>query len=228
MDLSPTYRFPYKKALITGASGLIGKELTDLLLQSSEYQEVLILVRKPLPIRHPKLTQIVYQFDNPDTSLIQADDIYCTLGTTIKKAGSKSAFKKIDYTYPLQIAQAALQNGASQFLIVTALGANKNSAIFYNRVKGEIEEALEKKEYGSLHIFRPSLLTGERSEKRAGEDFAKLLTKVIDPILIGPFRKYRSIHAKQVAKAMFNVAKKAESGIHRYESDQIHQLSNYL
>ncbi len=228
MDLSETYRFPYKKALITGASGLIGKELTDLLLQSGEYQEILILVRKPLNIRHPKLTQIIYNFDHPDNSVIQADDIYCTLGSTIKKAGSKEAFRKIDFEYPLQIAQAALQNGARQLLIVTALGSDPKSMIFYNRVKGEVEKALEKLDYGSLHIFRPSLLTGNRTEKRAGENFAKILAKIVDPLLMGPLQKYRSIQGKQVAKAMIKVAQKASLGVHRYDSDEIHQLSKLL
>jgi uncharacterized protein YbjT (DUF2867 family) len=225
VDLSETYQFPYKKALIIGASGLIGRELTDLLLQSSQYQEVLIFVRKPLDIQHPKLTQIIYHFDRPDTSLIQADDIYCALGSTIKKAGSKEAFRKIDFEYPLQIATAGLQNGTSQFLIVTALGSDPDSMIFYNRVKGEVELALEQTGYQSLHIFRPSLLTGNRTEKRSGEDFAKVLAKVIDPLLRGPLRKYRSIKGKQVAQAMLRIATMQIPGTHRYDSDEIHQLS---
>lgn len=225
MDLSETYHFPNKKALILGASGLIGRELTDLLLQSSHYDEVVTFVRKPLAIRHPKLTQIIYQYDHPDTSLIQADDIYCALGSTIKKAGSKSAFRKIDYEYPIEIAKAGLQNGAKQFLIVTALGAAPDSRIFYSRVKGEVEMTLEQTGYSSLHIFRPSLLTGKRTEKRTGEDFAKILATIIDPLLIGPLRKYRSIQGRQVAQAMLQIAKKNIAGTHRYDSDKIHQLS---
>jgi uncharacterized protein YbjT (DUF2867 family) len=152
-----------KTALVAGASGLIGKQCLYELLAEKEYIKVIALVRKELTIKHPKLEQIQMDFDQlvSYTHMFQADDVFCCLGTTMKKAGSQENFKKVDYAYPMALAKAALNNGARQFLIVTALGADKKSSIFYNRVKGDVEESLQLLDYPALHIFRPSMLLGE-------------------------------------------------------------------
>ena len=133
-----------KTALIAGASGLIGSQLLPLLLNGDRYERVNVLTRSALHLEHPKFKNLVVNFDQLSSSgqLLEADDVFCCLGTTMKKAGSKEAFRKVDHTYPLELAKVSKQCGARQYLLVSALGANKNSSIFYNAVKGEVEEAI--------------------------------------------------------------------------------------
>lgn len=135
-DMNPTNP---KTALVAGATGLIGHQLVNQLLQSDFYSEVRVLVRKPTNKQAPKLIEILYDYNQPDLSQVQGDDVFCCLGTTMKKAGSKEAFIQVDHDYPLQIARAAKQNGAMQYLIVTAMGADPSSSFFYNRVKVKYE-----------------------------------------------------------------------------------------
>lgn len=215
-----------KTALIAGASGLVGGELLQKLLQAPEYDEVVVLVRTPLPIDHPKLQQRIIDFDllSEHKADFSADDIFCCLGTTIKKAKTKEAFQKVDYEYPLQMAKLAKQGGAEKFLVITAMGANAHSSIFYNRVKGQLEQAIQQLNLTSLFIFRPSLLVGERSEFRLGEKLASVLTRPLIPFFIGPLRKYRPILAEQVAAAMYFAAQTETNGIYIYSSNQLLQI----
>jgi len=215
-----------KNALLVGATGLVGGHCLQFLLQDNAYDSVTILVRKEIPLKHPKLHQVAVNFDSmeKDSSLIKADDIFCCLGTTIKKAGSQSDFKKVDLEYPVRIAETALSNGASQFLLVTAMGADKKSFIFYNRVKGEVEAAVKKLPYEAIHIFRPSLLLGERKESRAGEKIGVVLFNVTSPLFIGPLRKYKAIEGKAVAGAMVACAKRTGQGVFIYESEEIQRV----
>jgi uncharacterized protein YbjT (DUF2867 family) len=155
-----------KTALIIGASGLVGNLLTIRLLEEKKYEKVKIVVRRKLDITHPILEQTVSDFEHFPKDKIVADDIFCCLGTTMKKAGSKAAFEKVDYEYPLKLAQIALKNGATQYAIVTAMGADSKSMIYYNRVKGDIEKALIDLHFPNLMIFRPSMLLGDRKEHR--------------------------------------------------------------
>lgn len=191
-------------ALIAGASGLTGGHCLAFLLQSPYYKRVHVLVRRPLGITHPKLTEHVVDFDNPASlrAAAKADDVYCCLGTTIKKAGSQEAFRKVDYAYPVALAKEAASRGAKRFFIVTAIGSNAASKIFYNRVKGEVENAVRALPYESVHIFRPSLLLGERTEVRAGEKLFSALARALTPLMAGPLRAYRAIDARAVAWAM--------------------------
>lgn len=215
-----------RSALIVGASGLIGAELVRILKHHPYYQKVYVLTRRPLDISHERITEIIVNFDELKADdLPQVDDIYCCLGTTMKKAGSKEAFRKVDYEYPLKVAELGKKKGTKQFLIVTALGADKKSAFFYNQVKGEVEEALFNLSYRTLHIFRPSLLLGDRNESRAGEGFAQVLGKVLNPLMLGMLRKYRPIEGKQVAEAMFIAAKQNLAGPHLFESEKIKVLA---
>jgi uncharacterized protein YbjT (DUF2867 family) len=216
-----------KTALIAGATGLVGSALVAELLADANYGRVVALVRRPLTITHPKLVQVTVDFDRLDQyqDALQGDDLFCCLGTTIKKAGSQAAFRRVDYDYPLQLGRLARQQGVRQFLVVSALGASPRSRVFYNRVKGELEEALADLGLPALHIFRPSLLLGERSEQRPGERIAIALSRPLTPLLVGPLRKYRPIAAAAVARAMRRVALRAERGVHAYESDQIARLA---
>ncbi|PLK42860.1 oxidoreductase [Emticicia sp. TH156] len=198
-----------KTALIIGSTGLIGGHLTQKLINHPAYSKVKALVRKPLSFQHPKLEQIIVDFDHLDTSLVVADDIFCCLGTTMKQAGSKEAFYKVDFTYPFEIAKAALKNGARQYFIVTAMGANANSVFYYNRVKGEIERSLTDLHFPTLVVFQPSLLLGERKESRAGEGMASVIMKGLDFLIPA---KYKAIKGETVANAMITIAQRGHKG----------------
>ena len=210
-----------KTALILGASGLIGKHLTQKLLASNHYEKVKVIVRKPLNLIHPKLEQIVMDFDNLDASKVLADDIFCCLGTTMKKAGSKDAVYRVDYTYPVEIAQLGFQNGAKRFAIVTAMGSDSKSIFYYNRVKGDVETTLKNIGFEALLIFRPSLLLGKRSESRVGEQIGEALSKLLRPLIPS---KYRAIEAYKVAKAMVTITASNVKGTLVYESDVMQEF----
>jgi uncharacterized protein YbjT (DUF2867 family) len=208
-------------ALIVGATGLVGQLLVQKILESNEYSLVRVLVRRPIHWKHEKLSVIVQDFDAFTPEHIKADHVYCTLGTTMKKAGSAEAFYKVDYEYPLAIAKIAHQNGTRRFSIVTALGADSQSMFYYNRVKGQIEESLRKIGFETLLIFRPSLLLGDRSEQRLGERvgvwFANVFKKLIP-------NKYRGVQAAQVAQAMLTITTSSVGGSLVYESDLLQEF----
>jgi uncharacterized protein YbjT (DUF2867 family) len=214
------------KALIAGASGLTGSFCLTYLLESPECEEVISIGRSLLELQHPKLKQIQTDFSDIEDILENhsVDDVFCCLGSTIKKAGSKDAFTKIDFEYPLQLAKVAKENGADGFHIITALGADKKSFFFYSRVKGELEEELIKLNYNNLNIFRPSLLDGERKESRPAERFAMIVGRIFAPFLIGPLSKIRPIKAKAVSKVMVYHALKGIKGLSIIESAQIHKI----
>lgn len=213
-----------KKALIAGATGLVGSYLLDQLLADDNYESVIAVLRKPLNIQHNKLQNIITDFERLEdvAGQLKADDVFCCLGTTIRKAGSQSAFRKVDFDYPLKLAQLTLKNGAQQFLLVSALGADASSRIFYNRVKGEVEEAVRNMGFPALHIFRPSLLLGPRSEQRAAEDAAKWFYKVFGWLI--PLR-YKAIHARTVARAMQHYAHQLQNGVFVHESDEMQSFA---
>lgn len=216
-----------KKAIIAGASGLTGSCLLDLLLQQPGYDEALVLVRKELPIKHSKLTQLVVDFDKPESysAQITGDALFCCLGSTRKKTPDMVDYRKVDHDYPLQLAQIALKNGVSQLHLVSALGANAKASNFYSKMKGETEDDMIKVGLPSLHIYRPSFIAGDRNEKRPVEKFLNKLIKFIDPLLIGKLKKYQSIAAKTIAGAMYKQSLKNETGVHTYSSDKIKELS---
>lgn len=208
-----------KTALIVGSTGMIGKLLTDRLLRDDFYAEVKTLVRKPSGVSHPKLNEIVVDFDNLDESIVKADHIFCTLGTTIKTAGSKENFRKVDFKYPLKVANAAKANGATFYGIVTAMGADNDSWFFYNQVKGEIEDALKAVDFKSLGIFQPSMLLGDRDEERAGESIGQ---KVMLGLKFAIPKNYKPIHGDKVAAAMQRVAKDEPAGVKVLESGKMY------
>jgi uncharacterized protein YbjT (DUF2867 family) len=213
-----------RKALIVGATGLIGGFCLQVLLDDPNYSKVIALVRKPILKTHRKLRTVVTSFDDleSETSNIHADDIYCCLGTTIKKARSQDAFKKIDLTLVVTVAELMKRQGAEQFLVISALGADKNSKVFYNRTKGEMESSLQELGYPCIRIIRPSLLLGLREEFRLGEKIGVILTPVIKPFLVGSLKKYAPVKADKVAQFMVKAAReKPISGVYIYESNLI-------
>ncbi|MFN8287371.1 MAG: oxidoreductase [Chitinophagales bacterium] len=212
-----------KTALLLGASGLVGEQCLSVLLESSYYSAVTILVRKGIALKHPKLNQLVVDFDRIKDyeAEIKADDVFCCIGTTIGKAGSQAAFKKVDYYYPLQIAEIALWNGATKFILVSSLGADSHSAVFYSRVKGKLEEALKKLKFESLLIFRPSILLGNRKEKRAGEAVGRFVAEKFSFLFAGPLRKYRGTPVDLLARRMLAESQKGTKGARIYENEEI-------
>jgi uncharacterized protein YbjT (DUF2867 family) len=220
------HKTPQRTALLLGASGLVGSHVLELLLRNPAYTKVIIAVRKKLPLINEKLDQQVVDFDNLEehSSAFKADDVYCCLGTTIKQAGSQAQFRKVDHDYPIAAAKLALEQGAKRYLIISALGADKSSLIFYNRVKGQVEDHLKKMGYQSLHIFQPSLLVGHREQPRAGEKIAEKVMKGTAFLLQGPLKKYRAIDAETVAFAMVHSALQNTPGIHTHQSDEIQAI----
>ncbi|AII51275.1 NAD-dependent epimerase/dehydratase family protein [Hymenobacter sp. APR13] len=215
-----------KTALIAGASGLIGSQLLPLLLASDRYAKVIAVGRRPLPIVHPKLEQRLLDFDHLEEHrfALIADDVYCCLGTTMRQAGSKKAFYTVDYLYVVKLAALTAGNFAAQLLVVSAMGADEKSRVYYNRVKGEMEQAVRQTPFRAVHLFRPSLLLGERSEQRTGERLGAVLLRVLRPVLRGPLRRYRAIDAATVARAMLRAAEQNGTGIQVHPSDAIEAL----
>ena len=210
-----------RTALVAGASGLVGGHLLQLLLADGAYARVVTLARREMPARHAKLKQRVVDFATIETlpDVPRADDVFCCLGTTIKTAGSQEAFRKVDHDFVLGFARAGRRAGASQFLLVSALGADPASRIFYSRVKGEVETAVRQLPYHAIQIFRPSFLMGERAEVRLAERVGIPLARALAPLLVGPLRRYRPIHAADVARAMVQIAKEGPRGPNVFEYD---------
>ncbi|HEY4618897.1 MAG TPA: NAD(P)H-binding protein [Flavobacterium sp.] len=217
-----------KTALIIGSTGLVGSHLLDLLLDSDDYNKVITFVKRDTGIKHPKLTQYVIDFDKPETykDLVQGDDFFCTIGTTIKKAGSKEAFRKVDFEYPRQFATFALQNKVKQFLIISSLDADANSGNFYLRTKGEIQDFLKGCSFESVSILQPSLLLGHRTEFRLGEKVGAFFMKTFTFLFLGKLKKYKPIESTAVAKALLKIAQRNNKGFKVYESDTIQQIAD--
>ena len=215
-----------KSALVAGGTGLVGSQLVKLLIQSTKFDGVKVLVRKenPTQIEGADVLEVDYERLSEFEQYLKADVIFCCLGTTIKKAGSKEKFRKVDYAYPYELAKLCLKNGDIQFNIITANGANSNSFFFYNRVKGDIEKALAGLNIQNLNIFRPSLLLGKRNEKRIAEEVGSIFASVVNPLLVGKLKKHRAIQGLTVARAMLNVSLKNLSGIHYIESNDIQKI----
>jgi uncharacterized protein YbjT (DUF2867 family) len=215
-----------KKAIIIGASGLIGSELLSVLLQSNAYTEVIALVRKSLNIQNQKLKEIITDFSNLSElkDQIKGDVVFCCIGTTKAKTPDLALYRKIDHDIPIEIAKIAEANQVKQYHLISALGANAKSPIFYNKLKGETEDDLKKLAIASIHIYQPSLLRGNRKEKRIGEKIALILFKFIDPLLFGSLKKYRSIKTDVIALAMYQQSLKEKQGIFTYPSDIIKEL----
>lgn len=212
-----------KTALLAGATGLIGSHLLPLLLASERYSKVIVVGRKAVPVVHPKLTQVVTDLDKLDALRLQliADDVYCCLGTTMKQAGSKDAFYKVDYLYVVTLAALTASNFASQFMVVSSLGADAKSAVYYSKVKGEMEAAVQQLPFRAIHIFRPSLLLGERAQPRLGERISAVLMGAMKPLMRGPLQKYRPVTGATVAAAMLRGAAEDGGGICVHLSDEI-------
>lgn len=215
-------------AVIFGATGAVGRHCLNELLASPRYGSVFSIGRRQTGITHAKLTEIATELDQLPNLHPSAprpiNDAFCCLGTTIAAAGSQEAFRRVDCTYPTLAARFAKTHGARQFLLITALGADPHSSVFYNRVKGEAEAAVVAEGLECTSIFRPSLLLAERAEFRWKEKFSEPVLKALSVVMLGPAAKYRPIAAHIVARAMVRVAATATSGTTVYLSDEIAAL----
>jgi uncharacterized protein YbjT (DUF2867 family) len=209
-------------ALLAGASGLVGGECLRLLVESRSYDRVIVLTRRDLGsiVRHRKVHQVVVEFDRLEDVREQlvADHVFCALGTTMKKAGSREKFREVDMDYPLKLARLCRSEGASHFSIVSALGASRSSPFFYSRVKGEVEAALREMHWPSLAIFRPSVIAGDRGESRPFERVGEQLLKLAPAT-------WRPVKAADIAAAMVAVAVESPPGVTIVESRDISSLS---
>jgi uncharacterized protein YbjT (DUF2867 family) len=195
------------KCIVVGGTGLIGSHLVADLLKDDRVENVASVVRSIQPLRKSKLSGLKIDFDVLDrTALPKADVALCALGTTIKKAGSQEAFYKVDHDYIVGFARACKNNGVEKFIVVSALGANAQSRIFYNRVKGETENDLKKLGFKSLAILQPSLLLGKRQESRPVERLGILLSPILNKVMVGPLAKSKPIEATKVAARMKSLA----------------------
>ncbi len=213
-------------ALVVGGTGLVGRHLVKVLLGSDTFSLVTVVVRKKCFKKHPKLREILFNFNDKKSleSLEVPDHLFCCIGTTIKKAGSQKKFKDVDFGIPLLFGNWAERNNVNSFSIVTSMGADRKSKMFYSRVKGEVENKIKKMSIPKINIFRPSLILGNRDESRPGEKLAQIIFKVINPLFFGPLKKYKAIQAKKIAMGMvYYLEEDMGGGAHIIESDMIHQ-----
>jgi len=216
--------------IIAGATGLIGQNLLSIVTDSNKYNKVHVLARRKISPQHNKVIVHQSEFGRLEETLtgISVSTVFCCLGTTMRNAGSADAFRKVDFDYPLHLAKIMHGQGAKQFALVSSTGANKNSRIFYSRVKGEIETAIADLDFKSILIFRPSLLLGSRPEFRFGESVSKIFMQVFSPLFIGSLKRYRPVQARSVGAVMAHEAAKDLTGVNIYESDQIQIISNKI
>ena len=212
-----------KTALLAGASGLIGSHLLPLLLASERYAKVIVVGRRAVPVVHPKLVQVVTELDRlPDVRLqLIADDVYCCLGTTRQQAGSNAAFYRVDYLHVVTLAALAAGNFASQFMVVSSLGADAGARVYYSRVKGEMEAAVRQAPFRAIHIFRPSLLLGARATPRLGERLSAAVLGALRPLLRGPLARLRPVPVAAVAAAMLRAAEDDGGGVRVHEPEEL-------
>ncbi|NJM12713.1 MAG: NAD(P)H-binding protein [Synechococcaceae cyanobacterium SM1_2_3] len=204
------------RVLLAGASGLTGSHCLNQLLADESFNQVIVLARQPLGRVHPKLRVQIVDFDHlrDQVKAIAIDVALCCLGTTHRIAGSPEAFAKVDHIYVAELARLAAARGADRFVLVSAVGADPASPVFYNRVKGRAEAAVIEQHFKAVHILRPSLLLGERREPRPQEDWSQQFAPLWSLFLWGPFSRYKSVAAETVAARMVELAKNGQEGVH--------------
>lgn len=214
-----------KTALILGATGLTGSLLLEKLITDIRYDTIRLITRKSLNNNSPKVEEHVGDLLDLEQfkDYFSVDEIYCCIGTTASKTKDKRIYRAIDFGIPVSAASLAKKNGVSKFLVVSAMGANAKSSIFYNKTKGEMEKAVLNINIDTTYILRPSLITGDRKENRTGEKIGVTIFKLINPLMVGPFRKYKSIEANTISQAMINLANSNAEGT-ILQSDDIQRL----
>lgn len=220
-----------KRAVVFGASGFVGRFLVDLLLKSPNYDRVTVVVRKDSGLKHPKLVTLVADFHSLDkvADQIEADEVFITLGTTKKKTPDLKEYYQVDHDYPVRAATIGKDRGARSVFLLTAVGANDQSGVFYIRTKGEVERDVIAVGLEETHIFQPSMILGERKEFRLLERIVMGTWPVADGLLrlLGA-SKYRGIKGEDIARAMVAAADQTGRSVHRYEWNEMMELSEKL
>ncbi|GAA0872628.1 oxidoreductase [Gangjinia marincola] len=197
-----------KTAIILGATGLVGGKLLDMLLEDNRYSNVKLFSRSSVNRTHPKLTEYLCDLLmlKAEKERFTGDECYCCIGTTKSKTQDKEQYKAIDYGIPKAAAELCAENNIKPFVVISAMGADAGSSIFYNRVKGMMEEAVMDQGISNTIIARPALIGGDRDEKRLGESIMKSILTVVNPLLFGSLKKYRMIYPQEIADAMIWLA----------------------
>ena len=208
-----------KKAIVFGATGFIGSHLLRDLLDNPDYERVIAVARKPLALSHARLTTLIGDLASLPALKPQlvADEVFIALGTTRKHTPDEAEYYKIDHDYPVLAAEIAKANGAKSVFLVTAVGANAASSVFYVRTKGEVERDVLALNFDHTHIFRPSMILGERDEDRPRERMIIAVWNVINPLLVGPVDRYRGLTGEEIARAIANAA--------QHQTEKVQHLS---
>lgn len=195
-----------KTAIILGATGLTGGHLLDLLLEDDSFNKILVFTRRKTGKEHPKLEEHIIDLLELDDykNLFKGDVVFCCIGTTKAKTPDKNLYKAIDYGIPVTAAKLAKQNGIKSYIVISALGANENSRVFYNKLKGEMQRDVLAQKIEYSYVLQPSLIVGERSDKRTGEKFAEVIMRTFNFLIP---KKYKMIKGKTIAKAMIEISK---------------------
>jgi uncharacterized protein YbjT (DUF2867 family) len=219
---------PRNVAVVAGATGLVGRYLLEVLLEDSFYDQIVVLVRRPVERFERKLEQRMVDFENLRASdLAGGTHLFCCLGTTMKKAGSKAAFRRVDYDYPLMMARLGQEAGALRYMLVSSVGADSDAGSFYLQVKGELERDLEAIHFEATHVFRPAALLGRRDETRSGEQWAARLSLAFEWMMVGGLSKYRPMPAGVLAASMAAAGERGEPGRHVHHYHQIVRLAGF-
>jgi uncharacterized protein YbjT (DUF2867 family) len=216
-----------KTAIILGATGFTGNILLNKLLADSRHSKIKIFTRRPLRFENPKVTEILCDLLDVDSyrENFFGDEVFCCIGTTTKKTPDKTLYRKIDFGIPVNSAILCKENGIDTFVVMSSMGANAKSSIFYNRTKGEMEDAVLEQNIKNTYILRPSIIGGNRGERRIGEKVGIVVMKLIQPLLIGSLRKYSAIKAETIATAMIELASNG-SDKQIILSDEIQKVAN--
>jgi uncharacterized protein YbjT (DUF2867 family) len=213
-------------ALLAGATGLVGGHVLQQLLADPTWDRVIALVRRELKLKHPKLQQRITSFEEIAHVpwFPQSHDVFCCLGTTLNRAGSKEAFRRVDHDLGVDLARRASSAGADQFLVVSSFGAAPGAPSFYLRVKAEMEAAVSAVPFGGTHIFRPSFLAGGREESRPGERITLAALGAFSFALYGPLYRLRPVDPAVVARAMLRIARERPRGVRIFHSERIQEI----
>ena len=215
-----------KSTIILGATGLTGQLVLQQLLKDSRYDKIILFSRSSVNTKNDKVVEYLADLIKLEDykANFTADEVFCCIGTTAAKTPDRNLYKKIDYGIPVTAAKLAKANGIKTFMVISAMGANIESGVFYNRTKGEMERDVLQQGIERTYVLRPSLIGGDRNEKRLGEYIGKQLFKLLNPLMLGSLKKYRSIHPEKIAKAMVWLA---NNDYYKkiIESDEIHEIA---
>lgn len=213
---SPVHAIVPRTAVVSGHSGLVGRELVSELLACGEYARVTVVGRRRPAQEDARLRFVESNLDDLQRrhGELEADDAFCCLGTTLRAAGSRAAFERVDFHMVVEFARAARAAGAQRFFLVSAQSSSSHSPFFYSRVKGRAEQAVQAVGFDAVHVLQPSLLLGKRNERRPGEAIAQRVAPWLNPLMVGPLRPYRAIPAGDVAQAMVQLARRDDRGVH--------------